>query len=428
MSALYESCCDYSTESKLSVTSTNKLAGDLAAMVSEVWQNKGMPGTTNKNIVAAFATHLWGGIEEGYGKYISGIEYDNPDYEVLQNLQRNVYQFSAAKNYHQLKQLTGALIGNDGKLRSYNDFKNEAFKINNEHVNHWLRTEYDTAISSAQMAAKWRHIQDNKSVLPLLEFDAVVDNRTSEQCRSFNKVTKPVDDPFWEMYYPPNHFRCRSTVRQKSGGTITSNEAIIYPDNIPDMFKVNLAKRNLAFPPDHPYYNEAPRAVMIEGLKLLPLKQQYNTTEVFNKGSVREHFLVEGNRVKQYNRISKIATERAKQGHEVLINPSLSDNDSDLRKVIFPDAFKGKSPSVRDGGILRQIETPRLPLTIKSIGSRISSGAEICENIILNLETKFNEADLKELIQTKFGEHKNLKSVLVRMKGSKINYKEFKRY
>jgi hypothetical protein len=45
---------------------------------------------------------------------------------MLANLQTDVYHFSAAKNYQQLKSLTGALVDDDGKVRSFSDFKKAA--------------------------------------------------------------------------------------------------------------------------------------------------------------------------------------------------------------------------------------------------------------------------------------------------------------
>lgn len=221
-----------------------------------------MPYSVNKEVAAAFAKQLWSGVKDGYGKNTVSIAYNSPDDKMLNNLQNNVYNFSAAKNYQQLKALTQAMIGDDGKLRSYSQFKNEAFAINDAHVNNWLKTEYDTAVASGQMASKWADIQANKKLLPLLQFDAVMDARTSAICSSLNGVVKPVDDPFWNMYYPPNHFGCRSTVRQKSGGAQTPDHAIVHPEKVPEMFKTNLAKQGLVFPPAHPYWIGIPDEVI----------------------------------------------------------------------------------------------------------------------------------------------------------------------
>lgn len=243
------------------------LAHDLAAMIEDIWKAKGMPYTINKEVANAFAKELWSGTTKGYGKDFTSIAYNSPDYEMLKNLQNSVYHFSAAKNYQQLKSLTQALIGDNDKLKSYSQFKEAAFAINDTHVNQWLKTEYNTAIASGQMAGKWVGIEANKDRLGMLEFDAVIDGRTTELCYSLNGVLKPVNDPFWNKYYPPNHFGCRSTIRQRSGTYATPDAKIVYPE-IPAIFQTNLAKEGLVFPQGHPYFKDVPADVLKEAVKL----------------------------------------------------------------------------------------------------------------------------------------------------------------
>lgn len=240
------------------------------ALAKKIWQAQGMPKTIDKNMVLGFADKLWQAVVEGYGEDLIGIDYDTPDANMLRNLQTDVYSFSAAKNWQQMKELTLALLDDDNKLRSFSAFKKEAFKINDAHVKSWLAAEYDTAVAGAQMAGKWVNIAADKTTLPLLEFDAIIDGRTSEICRGLDKTLLPIDDPFWDVWYPPNHWRCRSSVRQKSGGVLTDTETIVYPDKIPDMFKTNLAKKGLVFPESHPYWNGIPAAEIEKALKLIP--------------------------------------------------------------------------------------------------------------------------------------------------------------
>lgn len=232
----------------------------IAAMVQQIWDAKGLPeGLINANVAKAFAEKLLKGVVEGFGT--NGIDFTTPDAEMLAALKANVYQFAAAKNYSQLKALSEALIGDDGKLRTFKEFKLAASKINNEHVNQWLETEYNLGVASGQMASKWVTIEAQAENLPLLEFDAVIDMRTSSLCRTLHKTILPIDNAFWATYYPPNHFGCRSTVHQLSKGKITPESKVAAPE-IPDMFRVNLGKERLAFPPKHPYFIDAPKEVI----------------------------------------------------------------------------------------------------------------------------------------------------------------------
>lgn len=228
-----------------------------------------MPKTIDKKVTRAFAKDFMKGVEAGFGQLLSGIDYDTPDYEMLAHLQNNVYQFAGAKNYQQLKAVTQALVGEDGKLRTKSQFKKAAQQVIDTHER-WRRdAEYNLAVAGGQMSSLWVEIQ-RQGADTMLEFDAVLDKRTTELCRSLNGVRKPARDPFWRKWYPPNHYGERSTVRILNGGRATRTEDIVYPDNLPAMFQVNLAERGLAFPPEHPYYDGLPAEVREDSLKLIP--------------------------------------------------------------------------------------------------------------------------------------------------------------
>lgn len=229
--------------------------------MSEIFEF-GMPAKLDEKTVQYMAEKLEEAIFQGYGKNLPEIDYDTPDFEMMSSLRTDVWQFSGAKNYQQLKAMSEALEGPDGKLRSFNEFKKTVRPIIDDHAR-WLETEYRTAVASSQMAAKWARIQRDKDLFPLLEFDAVIDNRTTELCRSLDKVIRPVDDAFWQVYYPPNHFNCRSDVRSVRSGEITPEEDIEYPD-IPDMFRTNTAANGLVFPPGHSYYADVPDDVKVQ--------------------------------------------------------------------------------------------------------------------------------------------------------------------
>lgn len=246
----------------------------MLALMQQVWDNKGLPeGLINKEVTRDFAKHLWTGVSEGYGskaiEFNAGkIDWETPDANMLASLQKNTWQFSAAKNYTQMRELSNALIGADGKLRTFREFKEVAFGINEKHINQWLKSEYELAVAGSQMAGKWVDIEKNIDTLPLLEFDAVMDNRTTIICSPLNGTLLPVSDPFWSKYYPPNHWGCRSTTRQRAGGKVTPHHQLPHADIAP-MFQTNLAKEGLIFPKQHPYFIDAPKEVLKAAEKLI---------------------------------------------------------------------------------------------------------------------------------------------------------------
>lgn len=242
-------------------------------LLKQIWKDKGITGEPNAATARYFAEQLWKAVQEGFEQEITEVDFDTPDYRMLANLQRDIVHFSSAKDYAMQRAMASELIDEDGKLRSWTGFRNAAYGVADTHVHSWLRTEYDTAIAGAQMAGKWQQIKQEEGLFPLLQFDAVIDKNTTHLCRSLDGVIRPVNDPFWDEYYPPNHFGCRSTVRQLDDGDPTPVDQIEYPEKMPELFKVNLGKQGLAFPPDHPYYDGLPDDYgQLKGLRHMALE------------------------------------------------------------------------------------------------------------------------------------------------------------
>jgi SPP1 gp7 family putative phage head morphogenesis protein len=79
-----------------------------------------------------------------------------------------------------------------------------------------LNTIFDTNLRSSYAAGRWERINEVKKARPYLRYLAVLDERTRDKHRQWHDVILPVDDPFWQQYYPPNGWRCRCSVQQLS--------------------------------------------------------------------------------------------------------------------------------------------------------------------------------------------------------------------
>lgn len=81
------------------------------------------------------------------------------------------------------------------------------------HSPRWLQIIFETCLRSAYAATKWKQIQATKDTHPYLRYLAVQDNQTHPECRALNNIVLPVDDPFWNDFYP---YGCRCTVQALS--------------------------------------------------------------------------------------------------------------------------------------------------------------------------------------------------------------------
>lgn len=79
--------------------------------------------------------------------------------------------------------------------------------------NNWqLQTIYRTEVQKAYAAGRWNSLQESKDIIKSLEYAAIEDDRTTELCLKLDGTVRPIDDPFWKKFTPPNHWNCRSSV------------------------------------------------------------------------------------------------------------------------------------------------------------------------------------------------------------------------
>ncbi len=226
--------------------------------IREVFRNKGYDGSPSKPIVTQTATALMKPIDDAFNQ---GIAYDTPDYVMREVLKQNIWDFSVAKNHQDNLAINNLLLDDDGKLRSWNDFKRETRKVVGR-SNRYLKTEYNTVVAGAQMSRLWMDIQRDKELFPFARFSVTEDGRTSEICQPLAGVVVSVDDPMLAYYFPPNHFNCRTTVVKLRKGPETKEYT---PPEIPEAFQNNVGDTGEIFTKDNEYIKNTPKDVLDYG-------------------------------------------------------------------------------------------------------------------------------------------------------------------
>jgi SPP1 gp7 family putative phage head morphogenesis protein len=245
----------------------------LDRIIKKIWKNKAIPDELDNDIIKRFANEFFNAMAEGLAadETFNIDETDNQDF--ISALVNDVWQFSGAKNYQQMKDITMQLVDGAGKLRTFRDFKFEAGKINADYAGTWLKTEYNNAVASSQMGAKWQQIQKDKEILPYLQYETAGDERVRLEHQELDHIVRKVDDEFWGLYYPPNGWNCRCTVRQLSYVKKETDLSKVSLPDVPKLFQINVGKEQKLFPPDHPYYAGLP-ADAIEQINELKKKMR----------------------------------------------------------------------------------------------------------------------------------------------------------
>ena len=214
-----------------------------------------------ENLYTAIAEFLQGGLYKGFGGSVA--DFGGTDLNLLQELRTNIYMFSAAKTYQEVRSMTDLMYEGDN-LKPFKDFYEDAKGLYDTYNKNYAETEYNTAVASAEMGAKWNDIIKDADLFPLLKMTVVEDAQTTEICEPLDGITLPINDPFWDEFYPPNHWNCRSTVLQLDEGEVSSKSEVSKAkehadEDMQDVFKMNVGKDEFVFSPEHPYFTSVPK-------------------------------------------------------------------------------------------------------------------------------------------------------------------------
>lgn len=349
---------------------------------------EGNAGKIDSAILESVGALLESNVSDSFGKGFADVDFSTPDAEMLTRLTRNVWQFSAAKNYQQMRDMTLALTDADGKLRTFTEFKKAATAINDRYNNVWLNTEYVSAIGGATMAARWAEFKQNADIMPYLQYSTVGDARVRDEHTRLNGVIRKIDDNFWKTHFPPNGWRCRCGVDQLPGSTAVETQ------NLPDvpvapLFKTNLAQNGLVFPAGHPYYNGVPKDVLRAGILSLPENVAYKTVYDGYFGKVRMHIL---HGIGEAGKNVNAARFLADNNHDVELLPVLDKNDNKTRQIIFGEGFiKGRNPDAKVDGKLFEFKVMEAKeITYKNLQREVARGHKQAKNVFIVLPQPAN--------------------------------------
>ena len=181
---------------------------------------------------------------------------NNIDADFINALKRNTGVFSAFKTHRFANDMATQMVGDDGALKPFTQWLRDTESIRKHHTQHWLDTEYNTAVRRAHLAAQWRQFEREKDILPNLEWIETTSLNPGEDHMPFWGVVLPVDDLFWDRHRPGDRWNCKCDLRN-------TDEPINMPPRTPEMnspknapssgLENNPGKDAMLFSPTHPY-------------------------------------------------------------------------------------------------------------------------------------------------------------------------------
>lgn len=250
---------------------------EIEALIRGIYEGSITEYNLPRDLYLAISDYLKIGVYQGFGETMTNLSEQVAkgtgkvgDLELLTQLRTNIYMFSGAKVFQQVKEMTLAsrLITEEGVIKPFADFKKEALAVYEQYNVDWLKTEYNTSIGQAQEAIKWQSFEEQKDILPYLKYSAVIDSRTSEICRPLDGIVAPVGDPIWKKIAPLNHFNCRCLLLQldsEEGKATQTPKGLKLAkveqteSQMQDVFKMNAGQDGYIFKKDHPYFDVQPK-------------------------------------------------------------------------------------------------------------------------------------------------------------------------
>lgn len=222
-----------------------------------------------RRLIEETAVYLSKGIERG-------IVEEQPSEAMVSSLRESAGVFSGFKTFHEMKEAAGLLLDEKGGLKPFEQFSNDVQKINDVYNKHYLKTEYNFTVQSAQMAARWEDQQDDGGGRYLLQYRTAGDKKVRKAHQELEGITLPASDPFWDKYYPPNGFNCRCTVQKVRAAKYPATdgkEAMKAGDKATEgkyaeMFRFNPGKQRAAYPAYNSYTVKKCATCKKNGLKL----------------------------------------------------------------------------------------------------------------------------------------------------------------
>ena len=338
--------------------------------------------TSDPDLLASTASTLLQGVYDGYGSNFISTDWNTPDHEMLTRLAQNVFSFSAARNYQQLRTITDALLDQEGNLRTFADFKEQVAAINHKFNGAWLQTEYDTCIATATQSARWQQFKSQQSLFPYLRYQTAGDEAVRSDHRLLDGITRHIDDPFWNTCYPPNGWNCRCEVIQVPDDEAADTPADTFTIPVIDpLFRTNCGRTGLIFPQGHPYYNGVPNAQIRQAIAYLPPQNGYIDYTMPGKTrtvSIHQHIMhgaseLQGN-LDVLSRLLQINPDIA----EVTLLPEIHPKDADLKAKFYPRGWQFHDKSKNADAIITFTNKDQWVVDFKNL---VGKGKHIAQHL-----------------------------------------------
>jgi hypothetical protein len=230
---------------------------------------------------------FWDKLNEATDKGFGTVTPVDHDYEFYQELQYNNAVFAAFKTHRLQNDVAAKLLDENGELKPFEQWLNDVQTIADHQCRTWFKTEYDTAIKRAHIAAEWKQFEQEADILPNLEWIKSTSITPGEDHKIYWGVIRPMVDNFWNEHKPGDRWGCncglRSTDKKPTPMPDIPKES--NPDEPAPGLNNNPGTDGILFSDTHPYYPPNCAACNLPGKKVLSNNPSNRLVSFFNIGA-----------------------------------------------------------------------------------------------------------------------------------------------
>lgn len=349
-------------------------------------------------------------VSSGFGE----VRFGSPDYDFLEELERNNAVFAAFKTHRQQNDLAALLRDKDGNLRGFADFKKAAEPVIGKYNSSWLATEYNTAVRSARTAARFRKYMRDSDLFPNIRWlpSRSVDPREAHML--YYNTVRAISDPWWKTHYPGCLWNCKCDMENTADGIthIGDNPAVPSavptgtgkPVSMPGLDR-NPAYTGSIFTDNHPYVSKAYPGAEDAVREFLKEERSYSVVPI-KKGRLRVHEKHGKNEKSENIRVASYFAD--KYGYEI---------------DLLPNSGSGKSADSYNWtlGVKQEYKVNSTP-TKSSVDNLLRDAKNQADDIVLWIDSDISLGDLRDALIDRTNRSSNIRSVTIQMKGKDHTY------
>lgn len=134
--------------------------------------------------------------------------YGLQDDAFITALEQNLFHFSAAKTLAEVQELNRMFR----ESKNFEEFSKKAAEICGTFNKTWQKTEYETAVLTAESASNYHRLMGKTKLFPYWKYVTAGDDKVREEHRKLDGAVLPAKDTRWDKIFPPNGWKCRCRV------------------------------------------------------------------------------------------------------------------------------------------------------------------------------------------------------------------------